>query len=140
MRLQQLANLERQKIEDELKEKLALIKELQAILASEKRILGIITTETEEIKKNFATERKTKIIAHGVKDFTVEDLIPNEATIIITTTDGYIKRVPPETFRQQSRGGKGVIGVTTKEEESVERLLTTNTKSISTIITDLYAH
>lgn len=127
MRLQQLANLERQKLEDELKEKLLLIKELESILGSEKKILGIVTTETEEIQKNFATERKTQIIAHGVKEFTVEDLIPNEATIVIITTDGYIKRVPPDTFRQQSRGGKGVIGVTTKEEESVERLMTTNT-------------
>jgi DNA gyrase subunit A len=127
MRLQQLANLERQKIEDELKEKLAIIKELESILASEKKILEIVKTETEEIKTRFAHERRTQIIAHGVKDFTVEDLIPNEPTIIITTTDGYIKRVPPETFRQQSRGGKGVIGVTTKEEESVECLRSTNT-------------
>lgn len=127
MRLQQLANLERQKIEDELKEKLAIIKELEAILASEKKILNIVKTETNDIRARYATERKTQIIAHGVKEFTVEDLIPNEPTIVITTTDGYIKRVPPDTFRQQSRGGKGVIGVTTKEEESVERLLTTNT-------------
>lgn len=127
MRLQQLANLERQKIEDELKEKLAIIKELESILASEKKILSIVKTETEEIKTRFGHERRTQIIAHGIKDFTVEDLIPNEPTIIITTTDGYIKRVPPETFRQQSRGGKGVIGVTTKEEESVECLRSTNT-------------
>ncbi len=127
MRLQQLANLERKKIEDELKEKQALIKELESILASEKKILGIIKQETSDIKTQFGMERRTQIVSHGVKEFTVEDLIPNEPTIIITTTDGYIKRVPPDTFRQQSRGGKGVIGVTTKEEESVERLLTTNT-------------
>lgn len=127
MRLQQLANLERQKIEDELKEKLALIKELEALLASEKKILGVIKTETTELKEKYGDERKTQIISHGVKEFTVEDLIPNEPTIIMTTTDGYIKRVPPDTFRQQSRGGKGVIGVTTKEEESVDQLLTTNT-------------
>lgn len=127
MRLQQLANLERQKIEDELKEKQALIKELEALLASEKKILGVIKAETAELRERYGEERKTQIISHGVKEFTVEDLIPNEPTIIMTTTDGYIKRVPPDTFRQQSRGGKGVIGVTTKEEESVDQLLTTNT-------------
>ncbi len=66
-------------------------------------------------------------MAHGIKEFTVEDLVPNEPTIIMTTTDGYIKRLPPDTFRQQSRGGKGVIGVTTKEEESVDMLQMTNT-------------
>ena len=127
MRLQQLANLERQKIEDELKEKKALMRELEAILASETRILDIVKTETEGIKEKYGEERRTQIIAHGVKEFTTEDLIPNEAVIVMTTTDGYIKRLPPDTFKQQSRGGKGVIGVTTKEEESVEQLVTTNT-------------
>jgi len=127
MKLQQLANLERQRIEDELKEKKILIKELESILASEKKILGIVKSETNEIKGKYGEERRTKIIAHGVKEFTTEDLIPNEPTIVMITTDGYIKRLPPDTFHQQSRGGKGVIGVTTKEEESVQNLLTTNT-------------
>ena len=127
MKLQQLANLESQKIEDELKEKKLIIKELETILASGIKILNIIKTETLEIKNKYAEDRRTQIIAHGVKEFTVEDLIPNEPTIVITTTDGYIKRLPPDTFRQQSRGGKGVIGVTTREEEAVEHLLTTNT-------------
>lgn len=127
MRLQQLANLERQKIEDELKEKLALIKELKSILASAAKVFSIIKKETEEIKEKYGEERRTQIVAHGVKEFTTEDLIPNEPTIVMVTTDGYIKRLPPDTFRQQSRGGKGVIGVTTKEEESVEQLHTTNT-------------
>lgn len=127
MKLQQLANLERQKIEDELKEKRAIIKELESILASQKKILGIVKTETAEIKERFGEERRTKIVAHGVKEFTTEDLIPNEPTIVMVTTDGYIKRLPPDTFHQQSRGGKGVIGVNTKEEESVQNLLTTNT-------------
>ncbi len=127
MKLQQLANLESQKIEDELKEKKALIKELESILSSEAKILGIIKNETEEIKQKYGNERRTQIVAHGVKEFTTEDLIPNEATIVMMTTDGYIKRLPPDTFRQQSRGGKGVIGVTTKEEESVQDLITANT-------------
>ncbi|HLD61040.1 MAG TPA: DNA gyrase subunit A [Patescibacteria group bacterium] len=127
MRLQQLANLERQKIEDELKEKKALIKELESILASETKILGIVKTETKELKEKYADDRKTQIIAHGVKEFTTEDLIPNEPTVVMVTTDGYVKRLPPDTFKQQSRGGKGVIGTTTKEEESVDQLITTNT-------------
>ncbi len=127
MKLQQLANLERQKIEDELKERKAVIKELESILASESKIFGIIKQETKAMKDQFGEERRTQIVAHGVKEFTTEDLIPNEPTVVMVTTDGYIKRLPPDTFRQQSRGGKGVIGVTSKEEESVEQLITTNT-------------
>src|SRR3989344_3951213 len=127
MRLQQLANLERQKIEDELKEKKALIKELESILASKSRVMKIIKDETLAIKEKYGQERRTQIVAGGIKEFTVEDLVPNDPTIVMITTDGYIKRLPPDTFHQQSRGGKGVIGVTTKEEESVQNLLTTNT-------------
>jgi DNA gyrase subunit A len=127
MKLQQLANLERQKIEDELKEKMALIKELESILASKAKIMKIIKEETLAIKEKYGQARRTQIIAHGIKEFTTEDLIPNEPTIIMVTTDGYIKRLPPDTFHQQSRGGKGVIGTTTKEEESVQNLVATNT-------------
>ncbi|HSR89421.1 MAG TPA: DNA gyrase subunit A [Candidatus Udaeobacter sp.] len=127
MKLQQLANLERQKIEDELKEKKALIKELESILASKSKIMKIIADETVAIKAKYGQDRRTQIIAGGIKEFTTEDLIPNEATIIMVTSDGYIKRLPPDTFHQQSRGGKGVIGVTTKEEESVQNLVATNT-------------
>ncbi len=127
MKLQQLANLERTRIEQELKEKMALIKELEEILASPKRILGLIKKDIEEIKAKYGDERKTQIVAHAVKDFSVEDLIPNESTIIVVTADGYIKRLPPETFRTQSRGGKGVMGLTTKEEDTVEHLISTTT-------------
>ena len=127
MKLQQLANLERQKIEDELKEKKALIKELESILASKTKIMKIIADETAAIKTKYGQDRRTQIVAGGIKEFTAEDLVPNEPAIIMITTDGYIKRLPPDTFHQQSRGGKGVIGVTTKEEESVQNLLTTNT-------------
>src|SRR3989339_1173515 len=84
-------------------------------------------TKPADIKEKYGEERRTKIVAHGVKEFTTEDLIPNEPTVIMITTDGYIKRLPPDTFHQQVRGGKGVIGVTTKEEESVAHLMATNT-------------
>ncbi len=127
MKLQQLANLERQKIEDELKEKRMLIAELEDILAHPKRILGLIKTEILDIKERFGDERRTQIIAHGVKEFTMEDVVPNEATIIMVTRDGYIKRLPVDTFKTQGRGGKGVIGLTTKEEDVVEGLISTNT-------------
>ncbi len=127
MKLQQLANLERQKIEDELKEKRALIKELESILASKAKVMKIIKDETLEIKEKYGQERRTQIISHGIKEFTTEDLIPNEPTIVMVTSDGYIKRLPPDTFHQQSRGGKGVIGTNTKEEESVQDLVSTNT-------------
>jgi len=127
MKLQQLANLERQRIEDELKEKKKFIGDCEAILKSPKKILDIIENEIKEIKEKYGEDRRTQIIAHGVKEFSAEDLIPNEPTIIMTTRDGYIKRVPPDTFKTQGRGGKGVIGVTTKEEDVVDQLITTNT-------------
>ncbi|MFA6410128.1 MAG: DNA gyrase subunit A [Candidatus Buchananbacteria bacterium] len=129
MRLQQLANLERLKIEQELKEKLDLIKELEAILKSSSKILSIIKKELLEIKEKYGDERRTQIIAHGAKDFTTEDLIPDEDTIVTITKDGYIKRLPPETFKTQGRGGKGVAGLTTKEEDAVEQFFTTTTHS-----------
>jgi len=127
MRLQQLANLEAKKITDELKEKLALIKELEAILESPKRILGIIKDEVKGIREKFGDERRTQIVAHGVKEFSAEDFVANEPTLVMLTTDGYIKRVHPDTFKTQSRGGKGVAGIATKEEDIVSQMFTTNT-------------
>ncbi len=127
MRLQQLANLERQKIEDELKEKRILIKELEGILASPKKIAEIIRKELKEIKDKFGDERRTQVIKSAVGEFSQEDLIPNEATVVVITRDGYIKRLSPEIFKTQSRGGKGVIGLTTKEEDTVEQLFSTTT-------------
>lgn len=127
MRLQQLANLERLKVETELKDKQALIAELESMLASSKRILKIIKAEIEEFVKKYGDKRRTEIVGHAVKEFRAEDLIPNESTIVMITADGYIKRLPPETFKSQARGGKGVIGVTTKEEDVVEHLFTTTT-------------
>jgi DNA gyrase subunit A len=127
MRLQQLANLEAKKITDELKEKLALIKALEEILESPKRILGIIKDEVKGIREKFGDERKTQIVTHGVKDFSAEDFVANEPTLVMLTTDGYIKRVHPDTFKSQTRGGKGVAGIATKEEDIVSQMFTTNT-------------
>lgn len=127
MKLQQLANLERQKIEDELAEKKKLIAELESILKNPKKILAIITKDVGEIKENYADDRRTQIMAHGVKEFSIEDLVPNEPTLIISTQDGYIKRLPPDTFKTQTRGGKGIMGLTTKEEDVVDQIISTNT-------------
>lgn len=127
MRLQTLAGLERKKIEDELAEKLKLIAELKGILQSEKKILGIIKTEVIEMKDKFGDERRTQIVAQGIGDFSAEDLIPEDNVIISTTKSGYIKRQSPDTYRQQSRGGKGVIGQALKEEDVVDSVLTAST-------------
>ncbi|MBU1202534.1 DNA gyrase subunit A [Patescibacteria group bacterium] len=129
MKLQSLANLERQKILDELKEKLKIIKDLEAILKSKSKVLSIIKDELAEIKAKYADPRKTKVIKSAIGKMTTKDLIPNESTVIMMTKDGYIKRLAPETFRTQSRGGKGVMGLTTKEQDEVEEFFTTSTHS-----------
>lgn len=127
MRLQTLAGLERKKIEDELAEKLKLIAELKGILQSEKKILAIIKAEVIEMKDKFGDERRTQIVAQGIGDFSAEDLIPEDNVIISTTKSGYIKRQSPDTYRQQSRGGKGVIGQALKEEDVVDSVLSAST-------------
>ncbi len=124
MRLATLANLERLKIETELKEKKKLIKELEAILKSKTRIKGLVKSGLKELTQKHGDERRTQVIAHGVKDFSVEDLVPNEEAVVVMTRDGYIKRVAPDTFKAQRRGGKGVIGLTTKEEDMVQFMFT----------------
>jgi len=129
MRLQNLANLERLKIEEELKEKRRLIKELEGILGSPKKILGIIKTELLEIREKYDNDRRTKIIKSAVGEFSQEDLVPDESMVAVITKSGYIKRLPPETFKTQARGGKGVIGLTTKEEDMVEHFFTATTHS-----------
>jgi len=129
MKLQNLANLERLKIENELKEKLKIIRELTKILKSPRLMLNIIKDELSELKEKYADPRRTKIMAGKVGEFSPEDLIPKETAIVIITRDGYIKRLSPDNFKTQSRGGKGTIGLTTKEEDSVKQFFTTNTHS-----------
>lgn len=127
MRLQQLANLERLKIEEEYDEKMKLIKELEAILKSDKRIRTLVKEEVADIKKRFGDERRTDIVKQAIGEFRMEDVIPDTPTMVLITRDGYIKRLPPDTFRTQERGGKGVAGVTTKEEDIVEHVFSTTT-------------
>lgn len=127
MRLQTLAGLERKKIEDELKEKKNQIAELEDTLKSTKKILGIVKKEVLELKEKYGDERKTAIVKNAVGTFSAEDLIPEENVMIVVTKSGYVKRIPPDTYRSQSRGGKGVIGQTLKEEDVVDKLITSNT-------------
>lgn len=127
MRLQSLANLERLKIEQELKEKLALIKELEAILKSVARIRQIVRDELQALADKYGDDRKTTVVSHGVGEISMEDLVPNEETVVMMTRDGYIKRLEPDTFKVQARGGKGVMGLTTKEEDTVEFMFTSQT-------------
>ncbi|MDP2736326.1 MAG: DNA gyrase subunit A [bacterium] len=127
MKLSTLANLERLKIANELKEKRTLIKELESILKSAIRVKDIIKKEIKDLAEKFGDDRKTKVMAHGVKEFSTEDLVPNEEAVVMMTRDGYIKRTTPDTFKVQGRGGKGVIGLTTKEEDMVEFMFTTLT-------------
>lgn len=123
MRLQTLAGLERKKIEDELAEKIKLIAELEAILKSEKKIANIVQEELEKVKEKYGDERRTKVIKSGVGEFKQEDLVPNEEAIITLSKDGYIKRMNPTVYKVQKRGGKGVIGATTREGDEIQKML-----------------
>jgi DNA gyrase subunit A len=123
MRLQTLAGLERKKIEDELAEKLKLIAELEAILKSEKKILEIVKDELARVKEKYGDDRKTKIIKSAIGEFKQEDLVPNDEAIISISKEGYIKRMDPGVYKVQKRGGKGVIGATTKEGDEIQKLL-----------------
>jgi DNA gyrase subunit A len=123
MRLQTLAGLERQKIEDELKERLAFIKECEEILANKKRIDAILRKEIEELRKAYGDIRRTAIVPHAVGEFSAKDTIPNAPMIVALTRGGYVKRLSPLQFRAQHRGGKGVKGVTTKDDDEVLSLI-----------------
>ena len=127
MRLQRLTGLEREKIEEEYQELLKLIAELKAILADEEKVLDIIREELIEIKERFNDERRTEIVAGGIDLIEDEDLIPEEHIVITLTKNGYIKRLPISTYRSQKRGGRGVQGMGTNDDDFVEHLLTTST-------------
>lgn len=136
MKLQTLAGLERQKIEDELKEKLVLIKELQLILKSPARILKIIKDETGELKQKYGDARRTMVVSTGLKEFKDEDLIPQEEAIITLSGSGYIKRAQPESVRAQRRGGKGLIGSDVADEDFITHFLHARTHDQLLFFTD----
>ena len=127
MRLQRLTGLERDKIEQEYSELMALIGNLRAILADEGKLLDLIREELLEIKERFNDERRTEIVLAGLESIEDEDLIPQENIVISLTNKGYIKRLPASTYRSQRRGGRGIQGMGTNEDDFVEHLLTTST-------------
>ena len=137
MRLQKLANLERQKVEDELKEVKKIIGELEELLGSEKKILGVIKGEISDVAKKYGDDRKTKVVKGNAGVISEEDMVADEEQVLVLTSGGYVKRTNPEEFRRQKRGGVGVIDLDTKEEDFVTTFLTTSTHSDLLFFTDL---
>jgi len=127
MRLQTLAGLERKKIEDELKALLETIKDLMAILKSPEKLKAIVKKELLEVKEKFGDKRRTKVVKGKLGEITEVDLVPLEETIVTLTTGGYIKRINPATYKIQKRGGKGIMGMKTMQEDIVEHFLCAST-------------
>lgn len=127
MQLRRLTGLEREAIENELKELLALIAKLEAILAKEEEILKIVKIELLEMKEKYGDDRRSQIINHELGKFSDEELIPEEESVILLTTENYIKRTLVSEYRRQNRGGKGKRGMTTKEEDIIDQLVPAST-------------
>ena len=136
IRLQQLARLERQKIEQELKQKKEEIKELTAILKSPEKIKEVIKKELKLLKENFGDQRKTKVHLEKIGEISEEDLIPQEDTIITLTQGGYIKRINPAQYRKQNRGGKGMVGMKTLQDDIVSHFISAKTHDFLLFFTD----
>jgi DNA gyrase subunit A len=137
MRLSALVGLERQRLQDEYDEKMRIIAFLEDLLAHEEKILQVARDETQAIKDMYGQPRRTKIFSNDISGFSIEDLIPNEEVIISITKTNYIKRVQRDTYRSQGRGGKGVVGMSTKEEDEVAYLFSARTHDSIYFFTDL---
>jgi len=137
MQLKRLAALERQKIEDEYKQIQATIDGLVKLLSNPRKILDVIQNETEELLAQFGDQRRTKVIKGKAGEFSDEDLVPNEETVITLTATGYIKRSSPSLFRTQARGGKGSSGLKMKAEDMVHALVTAQTHDMLLMFTNL---
>ncbi len=135
MRLSKLISLEREKIENEYAELVKLIKHLNEVLSDSKKILEIIKKELLEVREKYSDERRTQIIEDD-GDATIEDLIPNKEVVVLISARGYVKRVPLEEYRSQHRGGKGVIGTETKEEDVVQDVIVTKTHNYLLLFTN----
>jgi len=136
MKLQRLAGLERKKIEDELKAVQAMIKELKDILEHPKKIIEIIKKETSEIALKYGDERRTRVIKGGVKSLSMEDMIPDEESLLVLTKGGYVKRTDPAEYRKQKRGGVGVVDLDTKDEDFVTNFVRATTHNDLLFFTD----
>ncbi|MCI8336579.1 MAG: DNA gyrase subunit A [Peptococcaceae bacterium] len=135
MRLRALTGLEREKLEDEYRELIKTIAYLQEVLSNEQLVLSIIKEEITAIKDKFGDERRT-VITYDEGDLSVEDLIADEDVVITITNNGYIKRIPVGTYRQQKRGGRGVTAMSTKQEDFVDKLFITTTHNYLMFFTD----
>jgi DNA gyrase subunit A len=136
MRLARLAAMERQKIEDELKEVLAHIDYYHMLLSDIQEIRKLIKADLQELKEKYGDERRTEISAAEIGNFKDEDLIPNEEVVVTLTEKGYIKRLPSNTYRAQRRGGRGITGMVTREDDTVRHLLVTHTHDNLLLFTD----
>ncbi len=136
MKLQKLAGLERKKIEDELKLVQALIKELKELLDNEKKMKALVKKELADVQEKYGDARRTKVMKHGVKNLSHEDLIPDDPTVLVLSKGGYIKRTDPTEYKQQRRGGVGVVDLNTKEEDFVQTFLSTTNHSDLLFFTD----
>jgi DNA gyrase subunit A len=136
MTLKRLTGLERQKIEEEYLDLIKLIAKLKSILASKAKVLQLIKDELFELKKKYGDERRTEILMSETEDFSIEDLIAEEDMVITISHQGYIKRLPVTTYRKQGRGGKGVTGVKSKEDDWVEGLFIASTHEYILFFTD----
>ena len=123
MRLKTLSGLQREKIENEYEEIMKLIAHLKEVLGSERLVFDIIKEELIEVKEKFGDSRQTKIVA-AEGEFEIEDLIKEEQTVITLSHFGYVKRMPIDTYKSQKRGGKGITGMTTREEDFVKQIFT----------------
>lgn len=137
MKLQKLAGLERKNVELELKEKQELIKDLEALLSSPKKMLNLIGDELRDIRDRYTDDRRTRIIKGNVKAINEEDLIPEKESVLVFTKGGYVKRTDPSEYRAQKRGGVGVIDIEPKEEDFVTMLVSGNTHSDLLFFTNL---
>jgi DNA gyrase subunit A len=136
MQLRRLARLERQKIEEEFAEVIQRINYLEDLLANPRKIDFLIKEDTQELKKKYGDERRTRVVEQEVESFSEEDLIPHQEVVVALSNRGYIKRMPLETYRLQRRGGRGITGMLTREADAVRRLLVADTHDSLLFFTD----
>jgi DNA gyrase subunit A len=127
MQLKKLSGLERQKLDDEYSQVQETITQLTGIVTIPEKMIGVLKSENKEVVEKYGDTRRTKIYVRGLEEFSEEDLVPNESVLVALTKTGYIKRVPKETYHTQKRGGIGVVGMTTKQEDEIECMLSVDT-------------
>src|SRR5437763_3200742 len=123
MQLRRLSGLERQKLDDEYRDTIKLISELESILANPRKVLSLIKADRDELSAKFGDDRRTEVVDDTPRQLSAEELVADEDVVITVSTRNYVKRIPLSTYRAQHRGGKGIIGMATREEDDVEHLV-----------------